>query len=140
MDERLTAILPCNDLDAAQSFFERLGFKLDEGSRDGYRMLSDGFGGHMHLNPAVTGWLQAGRNPFGLYLYREDVDGVLPLSMARSSANPVTSRGACTSLQLMGLTAHWCEWAGRPVFAQKLQRPVRIGFRHRPAMGTKSRG
>jgi hypothetical protein len=36
--ENGTAILPCNDIDAAQSFFERLGFKLDEGSRDGYRM------------------------------------------------------------------------------------------------------
>jgi len=24
----------------------------------------------------LKGWLQAGRNPFGLYLYREDVDGI----------------------------------------------------------------
>ena len=76
MEQRLTAILPCNDLDAAQSFFERLGFKLDEGSLDEYRMLSDGLGGYIHLNAVITGWLQAGRNPFGLYLYREDVDGV----------------------------------------------------------------
>lgn len=76
MDQRLTAILPCNDLAAAQSFFERLGFKRDEGSPDEYRMLSDGLGGYIHLSPAVTGWLQAGRNPFGLYLYREDVVGV----------------------------------------------------------------
>src|SRR5208282_3685777 len=75
MDQRLTAILPCNDLDAAQAFFERLGFALDPGSSDDYRMLSDGLGAHIHLNPAVAGWLQSGRNPFGLYLYREDVDG-----------------------------------------------------------------
>src|ERR1700678_1219004 len=75
MDQRLTAILPCNDLDAAEAFFSRLGFKRDPGSLDEYRMLSDGFGGFLHLNRAVQGWLQAGRNPFGLYLYREDVDG-----------------------------------------------------------------
>lgn len=75
MDQRLTAILPCNDLDAAQSFFERLGFKRDPSSIDEYRMLSDGRGGFIHLTRAVDGWLHAGRNPFGLYLYREDVDG-----------------------------------------------------------------
>jgi hypothetical protein len=75
MDQRLTAILPCNDLDAAEAFFSRLGFKRDPGRRDEYRMLSDGLGGFIHLNRAVQGWLQAGRNPFGLYLYREDVDG-----------------------------------------------------------------
>ncbi len=76
MQQRLTAILPCNDLDAAQSFFERLGFTRDDGSPDDYRMLSDGGGGDIHLNPAVAGWLVRGRNPFGLYLYREDVDAV----------------------------------------------------------------
>ena len=75
MDQRLTAILPCNDLDAAEAFFSQLGFKRDPGSLDEYRMLSDGLGGFIHLNRAVQGWLQAGRNPFGLYLYREDVDG-----------------------------------------------------------------
>lgn len=75
MDQRLTAILPCNDLDAAEAFFSRLGFKRDPGSLDEYRMLSDGLGGFIHLNRAVQGWLQSGRNPFGLYLYREDVDG-----------------------------------------------------------------
>jgi hypothetical protein len=74
MQERLTAILPCNDLDAAEAFFARLGFKRDQGSLDAYRMLSDGRGGFLHLNRAVEDWLEAGRNPFGLYLYREDVD------------------------------------------------------------------
>ncbi len=75
MQQRLTAILPCNDLDAAEAFFARLGFQRDGSSVDDYRMLSDGLGGFIHLNPAVEGWLQAGRNPCGLYLYREDVDG-----------------------------------------------------------------
>lgn len=76
MQQRLTAILLCNDLDAAEAFFVRLGFQRDQGSLDDYRMLSDGLGGFIHLNRAVEGWLQPGRNPFGLYLYREDVDGV----------------------------------------------------------------
>jgi hypothetical protein len=76
MNQRLTAILPCNDLDAAQRFFERLGFRLEPGSLTDYRMLADGLGGDIHLNRAVQGWLQAGRNPFGLYLYREDVDAI----------------------------------------------------------------
>jgi len=75
MDQRLIAVLPCNDLDRAQAFFERLGFTRSE-SPDDYRMLSDGRGGEIHLNEAVEGWLTPGRNPFGLYLYREDVDGL----------------------------------------------------------------
>ena len=75
MEQRLTAILPCNDLESAQAFFARLGFRPEQGSIEGYRMLSDGRGGFIHLTRAVEGWLQAGRNPFGLYLYREDVDG-----------------------------------------------------------------
>jgi catechol 2,3-dioxygenase-like lactoylglutathione lyase family enzyme len=73
MQQGLRAILPCNDLDAAEAFFERLGFHREQGSLDEYRMLSDGLGG-FHLNHAVEGWLEAGRNPFGLYRYREDVD------------------------------------------------------------------
>lgn len=76
---RLTAILPCNDLDASEAFYNRLGFFQDAAGKDahdGYRMLSDGKGGHLHLNDAVEGWVVPGRNPFGLYLYTEDVDAV----------------------------------------------------------------
>jgi hypothetical protein len=75
MDERLTAILPCNDLDQAQAFFARLGFVRAD-SPDDYRILSDGRGGHVHLTRAVEGWLTPGRNPFGLYLHRQDVDAL----------------------------------------------------------------
>jgi catechol 2,3-dioxygenase-like lactoylglutathione lyase family enzyme len=74
MQPTLTAILPCNDLDRTEAFFARLGFKREQGSSSDYRMLADGVGGQIHLNPAVEGWLVPGRNPFGLYLYREDVD------------------------------------------------------------------
>src|SRR5690349_17775288 len=74
----LTAILPCNDLDASAAFYGRLGFHspADAGTYEGYRILEDGKGGHLHLTDAVEGWLVPGRNPFGLYLYTEDVDAL----------------------------------------------------------------
>ena len=79
---RLTAILPCNDLDASEAFYNRLGFSRPDdekpaaGEEDSYRMLSDGQGGFLHLTDAVEGWLIKGKNPFGLYLYAEDVDAL----------------------------------------------------------------
>jgi hypothetical protein len=76
MKQQLTAILPCNDLEVGQVFFERLGFTRDETIRDDYRLMSDGYGGHVHLTQAHEGWLTPGRNPFGLYLYRENVDAL----------------------------------------------------------------
>ena len=75
----LTAILPCNDLDVSEAFYARLGFVQPEeerGAHAGYRMLSNGEGGFLHLTDAVEGWLIPGQNPFGLYLYIEDVDGM----------------------------------------------------------------
>ena len=39
-----------------------------------YRMLSDDLGAQVHLQRAVEGWLVAGRNPFGIYLYTSRVD------------------------------------------------------------------
>jgi catechol 2,3-dioxygenase-like lactoylglutathione lyase family enzyme len=78
----LTAILPCNDLDASESFYRRLGFtrmqsyRPPPGEPDTYRLLSNGKGGYLHLTDAVEGWLVPGRNPFGLYLYLEDVDAL----------------------------------------------------------------
>jgi catechol 2,3-dioxygenase-like lactoylglutathione lyase family enzyme len=78
----LIAILPCNDLDASERFYNRLGFTRSKsqwpprGEADTYRMLSNGKGGYLHLTDAVEGWLVPGRNPFGLYLYLEDVDAL----------------------------------------------------------------
>ena len=69
----LTAILPCNDLDASPAFYARLGFVRADGD-GGYRILSNGSGGELHHARAVEGWLVPGRNPFGLYLQLEDVD------------------------------------------------------------------
>lgn len=79
-EHSLTAILPCNNLDASEAFYKRLGFtrpaedRPSDPSEDTYRILSDGKGGHLHLTDAVKGWLIPGRNPFGLYLYTEKVD------------------------------------------------------------------
>ena len=75
MDQHLTAILLCNDLDAGEALFARPGFTRLPGSIENYRMLSDNRGGFLHLQPAAEGWLVPGRNPFGLYLCRKDVDG-----------------------------------------------------------------
>lgn len=74
-EHHATAILPCNDLAASQAFYARLGFRLtsDHGH---YKILENGKGWHLHLNQAVTGWLVPGHNPFGIYLYTDDVDGV----------------------------------------------------------------
>ena len=79
----LTAILPCGDVSRTRAFYERLGFHLVAGN-DEYAMLEDGQGGEVHLQPAVTGWLRPGENPFGVYLYAENVD-----ELARSFAGEI---------------------------------------------------
>ena len=80
---RLVAILPCNDLDASQAFYERLGF-IHRDHADDYRLMADGQGAELHLTAAVEGWLTPGKNPFGLYLYAENVDELA----ASFGANP----------------------------------------------------
>jgi catechol 2,3-dioxygenase-like lactoylglutathione lyase family enzyme len=89
----MVAMLPCNDLDASEAFYNRLGFS--RARRDGpppewesnYRILTDGKGGELHLTDSVEDWLVPGRNPFGLYLYTEDVD-----TLAAEFANELTGK------------------------------------------------
>lgn len=72
----ITAIVPCNDIDASTAFYERLGLRVlsDHGA---YRILADGRGWSLHLSAeAPEGWVVPGRNPLGLYLTVEDVDAV----------------------------------------------------------------
>lgn len=72
---RATAIVPCEDLDISTAFYGRLGFRVvsDYGN---YRILEDGCGGHLHLN-RVGGWpARIEDNPFGIYLYVDDVDAL----------------------------------------------------------------
>lgn len=52
----LVAIVPCNDLDASEAFYHRLGFERVGGYAD-YRILSDGRGGRLHLTNTVEGWV-----------------------------------------------------------------------------------
>ncbi|WP_338501065.1 VOC family protein [Sphingomonas kaistensis] len=69
------AIVPSNDLDASEAFYRRLGFMVasDYGH---YRILEDGRGWHLHLTHS-PGWPKhIEDNPFGLYLYVDDVDAV----------------------------------------------------------------
>ncbi len=72
---RVTAIIPCNDLDAAEAWWNRLGFSrpADQGYDD-YRMLGNAEGAEVHLNKAVAGWVVPGRNAFGVYIYTPNVD------------------------------------------------------------------
>ncbi len=71
----VVAIVPSNDLDASESFYRKLGFNL-ESDYGFYRILADGRGWHLHLN-RVEGWpARVEDNPFGLYIYVDDVDAV----------------------------------------------------------------
>jgi catechol 2,3-dioxygenase-like lactoylglutathione lyase family enzyme len=70
-----TSILPCNNIDATQAFYERLDFEVVAGDA-GFRILSDGQGWQIALRPAEPGWVIPERNSHGIYLYCEDVDAV----------------------------------------------------------------
>ena len=70
-----TAIIPSSDLGASQAFYELLGFELVSDYGD-YRILSDGRGWHLHLREQPDWPPSPESNPFGLYLYVEDVDAV----------------------------------------------------------------
>ncbi len=62
----LIAILPCNDLDASEAFYRRLGFTRPEsekpakGNDESYRMLSDGKGGHLASQTLETSTIMKG--------------------------------------------------------------------------------
>ena len=79
MAERMhavVAIVPCNDIEASTAFYQSLRLKVfsDYGS---YRILGDGRGWWLHLSSeSPKGWVVPGRNPNGIYLYLEDVDGL----------------------------------------------------------------
>jgi catechol 2,3-dioxygenase-like lactoylglutathione lyase family enzyme len=83
-------IIPCNDLDISQRFYEQLGFREPNPNlafRAEYRILEDGEGGAIHLQPAVPGWVIPGRNPFGVYI----ASRLLPQIAARFGKTPQTT-------------------------------------------------
>lgn len=73
----LVAIVPCNDADASEAFYRRLGFMRPPptpGDDDNYRILHNAQGAQLHLNAAIpAGWVVPGQNPFGVYLYTDTV-------------------------------------------------------------------
>ena len=75
IEHQLSPILPCNDIDATQAFYERLGFTAVAGD-DGFRIMRDEKGWQIALRPAERGWVIPDRNSHGLYLYCEDVDAI----------------------------------------------------------------
>ena len=75
IEHEASVILPCNDVDATQAFYERLGFTMVAGEA-GFCILSDGRGWQIALRPAEPGWVIPDRNSYGIYLYCDDVDAV----------------------------------------------------------------
>lgn len=74
-EHQLSPILPCNNIDATQTFYERLGFAVTAGD-EGFRIMADGRGWQIALRPAERGWVIPDRNSHGLFLYCEDVDAI----------------------------------------------------------------
>lgn len=69
-------IVPCDDIAASEAFYRRLGFET-QSDYGHYKIMADGRGWHLHLNHA-PGWPpHIEGNPFGLYLYVENVDAVV---------------------------------------------------------------
>ncbi len=75
MPHHATPILPCNDLDRTQAFYERLGFAV-VGGDPGFRIMEDGKGWRLILRQAEHGWVIPGRNSHGIFLYTDEVDAV----------------------------------------------------------------
>lgn len=77
MKHSAVAIVPCEDLDASQQFYERLGFKVTTAYlHQGYRILHDTLGASIHLTLAESGWVIPDRNAHGIFLYSESVDAL----------------------------------------------------------------
>lgn len=75
MNHHCVAIVPAGDMAASTAFYRLLGFTV-AADFGGYRIMEDGRGWHLHLNHS-PGWPpRVEDNPFGLYLYVEDVDAV----------------------------------------------------------------
>ena len=70
------AIIPCNDLNAAILFWERLGFERNGGTDD-YRIVR-GWGCELHLTQAGQGeWrVPEQHNPFGVFIRTPDVAAI----------------------------------------------------------------
>jgi hypothetical protein len=69
------AIVPCNDLDAALPFWERLGFARAGGEAD--YLIMRGWGCEVHLTQAGSGaWRVPANNPFGIFIRTPEVETI----------------------------------------------------------------
>jgi len=98
----LIAILPCNDLDASERFYNRLGFvrRVESGDPD-YRILSNGAGGQ-EIHSA--------------FISISKMSTVWPLrhrTYAREDADQRTSPGECMNLQFLTQMRRLCASVGR---------------------------
>jgi catechol 2,3-dioxygenase-like lactoylglutathione lyase family enzyme len=68
------AIVPSEDLDASQAFYERLGFRVtsDYGAH-GYRILHDAGGASVHLTRVEAGTVDPATTAHGIFFYSEEV-------------------------------------------------------------------
>ncbi|WP_428685357.1 VOC family protein [Sphingopyxis sp.] len=72
------AIIPNNDLPAAVTFWERLGFSRTGGADD-YPIMT-GWGCEVHLTQAgAPPWNVPEHNPFGIFLRTPDVEAIAAL-------------------------------------------------------------
>jgi len=85
----VVAIIPCNDLDASQAFYERLGFRATSiYPHHGYRILHDGQGASVHLTRTEPGWVVPERNAHSLYFYAENVEALAAEFDGKAEAKP----------------------------------------------------
>ena len=92
VEHTAVAIVPCNDLNESQAFYERLGFKATAVyPHHGYRILRDGLGAIIHLTHTEPGWVIPERNAHGLCLY------------AKNAAALASDMGAIAKLKPWGL-------------------------------------
>jgi catechol 2,3-dioxygenase-like lactoylglutathione lyase family enzyme len=83
------AIVPASDLDASQSFYERLGFTATSVyDAHGYRILHDSNGASVHLTRVQPGVVDPHRNAHGLYLYSEDIEALAARMGCRAQTKP----------------------------------------------------
>ena len=83
------AIIPCNDLDASQAFYEQLGFRATSVyDTHGYRILHDAGGASIHLTAVEPGWVVPERNAHGLYVYSREVDALAARFGQRADLKP----------------------------------------------------
>jgi catechol 2,3-dioxygenase-like lactoylglutathione lyase family enzyme len=82
-------IIPSNDLDETQAFYERLGFGVTSNyPAQGYRILHNSSGASVHLTRTDPGWVDPERNAYGIYLYAADVDELAAGFGCRAEARP----------------------------------------------------